>query len=85
MPVRAGCERLAAPDQQGRAGWKTFIGHRLEFSGSVHFGAGELDDLAPLLGFVGYGFAELGSRSANRRDAQIGKSRLRRGIGERSR
>ena len=77
MPIRAGGERPAALDQQCCSDRDTLIGH-----GSVQLGARELDDLAPLLGFVSDELAEIGSRSAKRRHAQIGKPRFRSGLGE---
>jgi hypothetical protein len=44
-----------------------------EFRGSVHLGAGELDHLGPLLGFVGEQLSEIGWRSANDHSAQVGE------------
>src|SRR5262245_65566257 len=41
------------------------------------------DHLAPLLGFVGDEFAEVGGRARQRRTTYIAKARLELGIGER--
>ena len=53
----------------------------LEFAESIWLGTGELDDLAPLLGFVRDELAEIGGRERKRRDAQVGKLRPELGIG----
>jgi len=49
---------------------------------SLRLDAGELDHLSPLLGFFSDQLAEVGRRTRKHRAAEIGKPRLRRGIGE---
>src|SRR5580700_1988645 len=49
---------------------------------SVRRRAGQLDDLAPLLGFVGDELGVVPRRTGDRRRAQFGKARFELGIGE---
>src|SRR6266436_579875 len=51
---------------------------------SLRLDAGELDHLAPLLGFVGDELAEIGRRAGKRHCPEVRKPRLQRGIGEAS-
>src|SRR5262252_3676814 len=50
--------------------------------GSIRLRAGELDHLAPLLGFIGDQLAEILWRAWNDGRAEAGKRRLQLGIGE---
>src|SRR4051794_23906836 len=51
-------------------------------TGSLRLEAGELDPLAPFLGFVCYELSEVGGRARQQRAAQISKPRLDLGIGK---
>src|SRR6266540_1307661 len=53
-------------------------------AGSFRLEARELDDLRPLLGFVGDQLPEVGIRERKYRDAHVGKPRLDLGISEAS-
>src|SRR6266436_1708820 len=50
--------------------------------GSFRLGAGKLDHLGPLLGFVGDKLSEVGGRDDKHRCSQIGKPRFQLRIGE---
>src|SRR5262245_33545286 len=50
---------------------------------SLRLDAGELDYLAPLLGFLRDQLAEVGGRARQRRTPHVGKARLERGVAKR--
>src|ERR1700675_4400962 len=52
--------------------------------GLVHLGAGELDDLGPLLGFFGDEFSKVGRRHRHWHATEVREVRLHPGIGEAS-
>src|SRR5580692_12756250 len=50
--------------------------------GSIRLGARELDDLCPLVGFLGDEILEVGRRTGKHRPAHVGKPRFDLGTGE---
>src|SRR5215471_19998193 len=52
-------------------------------AGLLWLDVGRPDHLAPLLGFVGNEFAEVGGRASKHTDAHVGEPPLQLGIGER--
>src|SRR5262249_57537756 len=53
---------------------------RPQSCGSLRLDVGEPHHLAPLLGFLGDEFAEIGGRAHEHRTAEVGKARLQLGI-----
>src|SRR5271169_245668 len=56
--------------------------YRARLPGSVHLGAGELDDLGPLLGFDGDEFSKVGRQHRHGHATEVRKVRLYPGISE---